>query len=188
MPTIGPFHRFYWKARANPIVPPGVSNNWSYPAWQSVINTMHTSIVGLPLTGAVWRAVTSIMAKKQPDPLAVRLACLDLEQRLVLERVLTALESPEWPKAQAAVREAAAVPKGHQPSAWLECSRSIKENVGQAVSLWRHLKAVSAIKPLTDAPSPLSDADARLVVELAYHAFTAAGRPNRKILEHRKVH
>ena len=114
-----------------------------------------------------------------------RLDTFDRGQRLVLERVVQAVTSGHWAEAQAAVRACAATPGFHRDEAWVDYGRLIKANRGQAQNVFRHLKAVSAIRPLADVEVPrLSNPEAHLLIELAYQEMAALGRPGRRMIQH----
>ena len=197
MPTIGPFHRFYWKARANPVAPPILSRG-GYPPWQASVTTA-MAIWGVPLEalGPIWRQVRWLLslasrlwhwrAPVNQDRLETWIARLEdftPDQLAVLERVVTMLTGPQWDAARAAVQACATTPKFHQPEQWVIYSRAVKANPGQAQNVFRHLKAVSALRDLGDGPAAISNPDAHLLIELAYQAFAAMGRPDRQRVTH----
>ena len=198
MPTIGGFHAKFWKARANVPPPPGTATGWMYPGVQSVV-TMHMAIFGVPfeLLKPVWeqlrwswRLMRRLWHWRAPENRArleiwiARLEEFDDAQLLALERAVAALCSPAWPQARQAVQACATTPKFHQPEQWVAYGRAIKANPGQAQNVYRHLKAVQDVRGLADGEAPLSNPDAHLVVELAYQAFAAIGRPERKVVAH----
>lgn len=113
-----------------------------------------------------------------------RIGALTEDRQVVVARVLDALESEKWAEAQAAVQTCATTPKFHQPEQWVEYGRAIKANKGQAQNVFRHLKVVQAIRGLDDGPAPISNPEAHLLAELAYQAFSAVGRKNRKRVTH----
>lgn len=195
MPVVGEFHAKYWKARANPIVAAGTTVNWMYPLVQSVTGASSMgSLFGAlqPVWEQVvwywtlaqrlwhWRAPTNQL---RLEIWIARLEALDSEQHAVLERVVTALQHPRWSEAKHAVRVVATSPKFHQPEQWVEYGRALKANRGQAQNVFRHIKAVSALRDLTDGPATLSNPEAHLLIELAYQGMAAAGRPDRAVVE-----
>lgn len=117
------------------------------------------------------------------------LSC-DPEQRAVVDRAVAVVRGPLWGPAKAAVRDCATTPKFHQPEQWVEWSRAIKQNKGQAQNVFRHLKAVQAVRGLADADLPVSNPDAHLVVELAYQGFAAVQdtRKPARIIQHPVLH
>ena len=197
MPTVGPFHRFYWKARANPVAPP-VRSRGGYPPWQaSVTSALVFGWVPLDAIAPIWRQVRWLLhiarrlwpwrAPETQDRLETwiaRIESFDAEQLAVLERVVAAMTGPHWPAAQQAVRTCATTPKFHAPEQWVVYSRELKANVGQAQNIFRHVKALSVLRPLGDGPAPLSNPEAHLLIELAYQAFAAMGRPDRQVVTH----
>ena len=198
MPTVGPFHRFYWKARANVPPPPVTGRPGGYPPWQASVTTA-MAIWGVPLDalGPIWqqaRWLWSIARRlwhwrspETQDRLETWIARLETfspDQLAVLERVVTAMTGPHWDAAQLAVRTCATTPKFHAPEQWVVYSRELKANVGQAQNIFRHVKALSVLRPLGDGPAPLSNPDAHLLIELAYQAFAAMGRPDRQRVTH----
>ena len=198
MPTIGGFHAKFWKARANVPPPPGTATGWMYPGVQSVV-TMHMAVFGVPfdLLRPFWaqlrwswglvRRLWHWRAPAQRARLALwiaRLETLDEPQQLALERAVAVITSSAWASARLAVQACATTPKFHQPEQWVAYGRAIKANPGQAQNVYRHLKAVQDVRGLSDGEAPLSNPDAHLVVELAYQAFAAIGRPERKVVAH----
>jgi len=175
MPIVGEFHGKFWRARANQPPPPGTASpTWQYPRVQRAI--YFGSLFG-GLQGVYDRAVWAWAIVR-------RLWRLTPEQTAVLERVLGALEGPHWPEAQQAVRTCATTPGFHAPEQWVEYGRALKANKGQAQNVFRHVKAVSALRTIGDGPAAISNPDAHLVVELAYQGFAAMGRPDRRVVTH----
>ena len=187
MPTIGPFHRNFWRARANTPPPPGTANAWMYPGWQSSVTML--AIWGVPweLLAPLWRQlrwiagiVWQLWAWRDPIQQArletwiARLAACPFEERVVLERVWIVLQSPYWADTLDRVAACATTPKFHQPEQWLAYSRALKANAGQAQNVFRHIKVVHELK---DRYPTLSNPDAHLLTELGYQAFAARGRP-----------
>lgn len=205
MPTIGPFHGRYWKARANTPPPAGTGGNTPmYKEWQSTIQrslTLSMAVWWVPMPASIstslgrlgrrliglyrigrrlwqWYGTAEHLG---PDQWTPRLDRLDLEQLAVLERVIAAFDSPGWGSARLAVRQCATTPKFHQPEQWIAYSRAIKANPGQAQNVFRHLKAVSDLRSLDDGPAAVSNPEAHLLVELAYQGMAALGRANRTV-------
>ena len=187
MPTLGPFHRFYWKARANPLPGPGAGQPWMYPGWQSTV-ICAMAIWGIPFEaiGPLWRqllwlwhTIRRLWWWRSPAQQATlhlwidRLERSDAEQRAVLERVVEMMTSAVWADTRRLVRECAVSPKFHQPEQWLEYSRALKANRGQAQNVFRHIKVVHTLK--ANHPD-LSNPDAHLLAELAYQGFASQGR------------
>lgn len=114
----------------------------------------------------------------------------DDEQRAVFRRVAAAVSSRYWGEALGHVRACATSPKFHQPEQWVEYSRALKANIGQAQNVFRHIKVVHALKA---AHPEMSNPDAHLFAELAYQGMTHTGRPARivdhprRIIEHEKT-
>src|SRR3990167_5298446 len=101
MPTVGAFHRFYWRSRANVPVPPGPPQHWMYPAWQSTV-TMSMAVWAFPfdVLGPVWqqirwlwtivRSLWWLRDRRQQDRIEqwiARLAVLTPLEGQVLDRV-----------------------------------------------------------------------------------------------------
>ena len=119
-----------------------------------------------------------------------RLERLDIEQCAVVERVIQTIECPQWTDARARVRVCATTPKFHQPEQWVAYSRAVKADSGQAQNVFRHVKVVHELKA---AHPCLSNPDAHLLTELAYHGMAQTGRSvriidhPRQLIEHAKV-
>jgi hypothetical protein len=197
MPVAGEFHDKFWRAKAN--APPVVAAAaiGGYPLWQASVLTV--AIFGPPLdrlrhwadqsrrwlqrTGRriqwswwiarrvwTWRVWAEQIA---PTPWSTRLDALDLEQLAVLERVIRVMQSHDWSVARQRVRICASTLGFHDPQAWIQYSRLIKTNPGQAQNVFRHLKVVYE---LTQADPTLTNPDAHLLAELGYQGFMAQGR------------
>ena len=214
MPVIGEFHRKYWRFGGAPPPPPSTGAAWMYPGWQSTVTMMMVAFgppwsLFRPLWDALrwWvvllrrvarldqahrGALLEALARLEADPtltaqrtVSAVLACTPA-QRAVLDSVMAVLTGPLWAPATAAVAACATTPKFHQAEQWVEWSRAIKANKGQAQNVFRHLKAVQAVRGLSDADGPVSNPDAHLVVELAYQALAAtqATRKPARLIEH----
>lgn len=167
MPVVGEFHRKYWRARNNAITPPGVSNTWSYPAWQRTSIAVGSLFGGLQDWGA-WL----IAEVRWCWTVLQQLRALDQAQRVVLGRVIATVRHPYWTETQMWVAECATSPKFHRPEAWVEYGRALKADMGQAQNVFRHIKVVHALKKHPD----LSNPDAHLLAELGYQAFAFKDR------------
>jgi len=97
-----------------------------------------------------------------------RLFWLDAEQRAVATRVITMVEHEAWPRARSCVRACATTPGFNHPEMWVKYSRLVKEDMGQAQNLFRHMKA---LYDLAETTSRLRNPDLHLLVELAYQGF-----------------
>ena len=115
--------------------------------------------------------------QEQRDLWMERLGRYNAEQHQVLTRVATALEHPAWDRARQAVRECATTLGFNDPDAWRPYSRTLKQDPGQAENVFRHVKAVHALREALGAEGVLlSNPEAHLLVELAYHGFSALGQ------------
>ena len=110
-----------------------------------------------------------------------RLEQLTADQRAVLERVASTVESPAWDDALARVAACSTTPKFHQPEQWVEYGRAIKKDRGQAQNVYRHVRVVHELKA---AYPDLTNPEAHLLTELAYHARALRGRQGRRVIEH----
>lgn len=189
MPTVGSFHRFYWKSRPNVPAAPGVAVSWIYPQVQSVQASMSMgmAIWGVPFDAVrpIWRQVRWLVeiarrlwywrspsTQEQLETWIARIEALTPEQALVLDRVCEALSGPYWDVARREVLACATSPKFHQPEQWVAYSRALKANAGQAQNVFRHVKVVHALRE----KYPVSNPEAHLVTELAYQGLAARGR------------
>jgi hypothetical protein len=106
-----------------------------------------------------------------------RLYRLDDEQRLVVQRVVCALDTPHYRVAQTAVRGTATTIGFNRPEAWLHLGRHIKGHPGHAENTYRHLEAFRRVKAsIPEIGSTLTNPALHLTVELAYQGFAAKGR------------
>lgn len=190
MPVIGEFHDKYWRARAGAPAPPTYTGDASqYPAWQTSV-TMHCSLVG-----GLIEAVTVLWARLQwlwRVARRLRLNSLTSEQLAVLDQAIALMQGPPWATAQGLVQQVATSPGFHRPEQWVEYSRAIKANPGQAQNVFRHVKVVHA---LTASHPELTNPEVHLLAEMGYHAFARIDRRERqivthpsRIVEHVKVH
>lgn len=198
MPTVGSFHRIFWGTQRNPVNPASRSSAWMYPGVQSVV-TMGMAIWGVPLAVVrpIWdqlrwsgRLVKHLWWVRAPDAQGrveqwiARLEAFTPQELTVLERVVATLTGPYWADAQARVAACATTPKFHQPDQWVQYSRAIKRDIGQAQNVFRHVRVVHELR---DAHAELPNPDAHLVTELAYQARALEGRPNRRVIAHAHV-
>lgn len=197
MPLVGEFHGKFWRARANPLPTPGVSSDWLYPRFQAVILMSAFWMIPVQALEALWRQLRwytrlaralwwwrSVEAHERLTQWIQRLEASDWEQRAILDRVWLAFDPTVWPQARDRVRATATTPDFNQPIAWVEYSRAIKANTGQAQNVFRHLKVVHELR----ATTPLSNPEAHLLAELAYQGFAALGRPDREVVTRTILH
>lgn len=173
MPTIGSFHDQYWKDQTPSTfvpTPPGPSRG-GYPGWQAgVIAPSLFGVIGAWIDGQMQRLRWALR-------LVRRVEALDREQRLVLDRVIVALESPAYPVARLAVRETATTLGFNRPEAWKPYSNELKASPGRAENTFRHLRACSVMRDrLREQGSTVTNPQMHLVVELGYQGFAAVGR------------
>lgn len=180
MPTIGTFHRQYWRQRANTPPPPGTGIR-SPRSLTPVLSAqgVHSVVFGPPLDliRAWWIRLRNIWVWGS------RYADLPDDHRAVLERVVAVMALAQWDEARQAVQACATSPSFHDPSQWVDYSRAVKGNIGQAQNVFRHLRVV---QELTTAHPGLTNPDAHLLAELAYQAHAQLGRPDRRIVNHPK--
>lgn len=187
MPTVGSFHRKFWRSRNNPLLPPGAPNPWQYPLWQAVSRSAAMSLVIFgppldvlrPLLAQAW-----LRLRRAWWAWYVGLEQLTPDDTLVIPRVLALVQSRYWDEACDRVRACATSPKFHQPEAWVEYSRAIKKDIGQAQNVFRHVRVVHELKA---AHPELTNPEAHLVTELAYLAVAAQGRAHRRVIDHAHV-
>lgn len=170
MPVVGAFHNRYWKARANAPPPPATPGVGGYPAWQASV--ICSVVWGVPFdiikAWYVWARLVWTWGQ--------RIVTLPPDQIAVIERVVQALTGPQWADVRQRVRACANTPGFHDPKAWIDYSRALRANPGQAQNLYRHLKVVSELQAVYPA---LSNPGAHLLAELGYQQFAAEGRPRR---------
>ena len=199
MPVVGEFHRKFWKAKAGAAPPATPAARHQYPLWQGHVVSMAVFGPPLGLLVGLWCRLRFVLLlpwwllklvwkhlrcrrEHAPEHLAypalpladswlTHVPSLDRGQWAVMEQVMAALRSPTWPAAQRAVRACAQTPDGHKPEAWVEYSRTLKGDAGQTQNVYRHLKVALALKQV----APLTNPQAHLLAELAYHEFAARG-------------
>lgn len=108
---------------------------------------------------------------------ARRLHRLPDVQQEVVKRVLGLLEDPRYDLATTAVRHTATLPGFHRPEAWRSLTHLLKGDPGRAENMYRRVKATEQVKTLArEMGSTVTNPQAQLLVELAYHAYTITGR------------
>ena len=183
MPTIGGFHAKFWKTRANGAGPGGTAARWMYPQWQASIITMSASFVGgcVEALWALWARLQWTWRLHR----RLQVSRLTDAQLAVLERAVTLMQSPFWANAEQAVQVCATTPKFHQSQQWVEYSRALKANAGQAQNVFRHIKVV---RDLVAAHPALTNPEAHFLAELAYQGFARIERRDVKIVHHASRH
>ena len=185
MPVVGEFHRKFWRARANPILPAGTKTGWMYPGVQSAVVMGLIWGVPLQLLRPIRRQLRWYWAlarwlwwfrnpaqQGQLETWIGRIEALTSEQDAVIERVVGTLQGPFWGDARQRVRACATSPAFHRPEAWVEYSRALKANGGQAQNVFRHIRVVHELRAAHDISNP----EAHLVTELAYQGLASQGR------------
>lgn len=188
MPVVGEFHGKFWRARANTPAPVGASSPWMYPPTQAGVITLSLVVCGVPLEALrpiwaqlrwYWRLAKRLWhwrAQQNQEKLETwiaRLEELEPEQLVVVERVVASVQGPYWADARTKVRACATTPKFHRPEQWVEYGRALKANAGQAQNVFRHIKVVHELR----AQHPeMTNPEAHLITELAYHGFAAMRR------------
>lgn len=197
MPVIGSFHGKYWRARPVGGPGPGAARDpGMYPQVQSVVTMM--SVVGwVPPPAAIGDSLRRMGRRLvclyrigvrlwrwyawaehvRPGQWQVVLDGLEMEQLAVLERVVETLKSPQWEEARRLVRACATTPKFHQAAQWVDYSRALKRDSGQAQNVFRHIRVVHELREA----HPISNPEAHLLTELAYQGMAAVGRVDRVI-------
>lgn len=177
MPTIGSFHRIYWRARAGGGGGGGGGQRdpSMYPAWQASV--LSVSFFGVPWEYAkhLWELVCWYWRLWK----LLRLSSMNAEQLAVLVRVSQALHRPEWATTRQLVRACATSSAFHRPEQWVEYSRALKANAGQAQNVFRHVKVVMSLKA---AHPELTNPEAHLLAELGYQGFATRGHPDRRVV------
>lgn len=113
----------------------------------------------------------------------LRLLSLTSEQLAVVERAVRLMQGSHWAEAQRAVQACASSPKFHKPEQWVEYSRAVKANPGQAQNVFRHLKVVQGLRA---THSNLTNPEAHFLAELAYQGFARIDRRDVQIVQHQK--
>lgn len=112
-------------------------------------------------------------ALERRDEWIKHLAGCTPEQRAILDSVIAAMQSPHWETARRVVRDTAQTLGFNDPNAWVQYSRAVKKDPGQAENTFRHLKSVHDLRGEVGV---LSNPQAHLLIELAYHGFAETGR------------
>lgn len=162
MPLQGWAHSFYWEF-SDTVVAPVVLVRPGYPTWQA-------SVIAPSLFGIVGAWIDTWMERlRWWKAFAPRVHRLPVEQRDVLLRVLTSLESPGYVAARTSVRATATILGFNKPDAWTMLKNQLKDTQGEAENMYRHLEAVRRLRA---SGSTYTNPTAHLLTELAYHGFT----------------
>lgn len=164
MPTIGIFHTKFWEFSDTNFPHASTTVGGGYPAWQAAVIT--PSLVGI--VGAWIDARWELL--KWHWRFAVRVHRLSYESRGVLSRALTSMESPAYPKAQAAVRRTATTLGFMNDPNRAEVIKYMKDTPGRVENVYRHLHARKALSAA--AGSTLANHELNFLTELAYQGFT----------------
>lgn len=134
-----------------------------YPRWQS-------SVVAASLLGAIqgwWDRVAYAWGWAR---LAWRWRA---DQRCAMQEAARLVGSSAWLTAMGAVQATAQTERLHEVTGWSKVGQTLKHHgTGIAENMWRHMHAYALLRD----QGPLSNPDAHLLVELAYHEFAASGR------------
>lgn len=165
MPTIGPFHAtFQWNFSDTNAAPVHVGAG-GYPLWQAAV--VHASLFGV--IGAWLDARWALL--KWHWNLARRVHRLSKESRALVVLTVQHLESPIYPKAQAAVRKTATTLGFNTDDAiGRDLKRYAMNEPGRRENVNRHLHAMKTLKET--AGSTMTNPQANFLTELAYQGFT----------------
>lgn len=160
-------HTFYWENSSTSATPVVTASYSGYPPWQTAGVTL-----GIGLGGAVgyfervwnWLAWAWMVIRQSVG--------FDPERRAIVRQTLRALQHPAYPIARSAVRKTATTLGFNRPEAWKELSRELKGSAGHAENAFRHLEACRLVRANL-LNSTISNPECHLLVELAYHGFTA---------------
>jgi hypothetical protein len=106
MPTVGEFHRKYWARKNAPPPPPPLGpTSGGFPLWQASNHVVMGAGLGA-LIGRVGDLCTYVVqAARWWWAFVCRVSRLNAEQRAVVLKTMTLLESPQYPLAHEVVRE-----------------------------------------------------------------------------------
>lgn len=163
MPTIGPFHSFWWNLSDTTVAPVRIGRG-GYPAWQaSVVVGSGFGPIGA-WCSETWTAIKYWWALKQ------RVQALPQAQRAVLFYTLDAFTDPKYAAARTAVTETARTLGFNRPEAWIQYSRMLKSDMGRQENHYRHLRAVVRTRELIK-PSTITNPMVNFYTELAYQEY-----------------
>jgi len=163
-------HQFYWNVSSTagdtpPVLPDSVGG---YPSWQSAPTGVASMIIfGPPLAwlGAwlrrLWWAVRA----------AWRWSGYPLERRRVIRECERLMADPSWEAGLCAVRDTAQTLGFATPIAWVPYARELKSSPGRAQNVFRHQRAMALLRDR--CPTTLNNPDQNLLIELAYHGWSA---------------
>lgn len=179
-------HSFYWNFSDTNVAPVAPTGRGGYPGWQAA-SVASGVVFGPPLDllGQVWARLVSwlrwcwagfgLRDRERILATAQRIAGQGIAERAVLEHAIVLMNGPHWGQADRLVRETATTLGFNRPEAWIPYGRALKASPGQAENTFRHLRTVHELKKI-ETTSTISNPDAHLLVELAYHRFTVAPR------------
>lgn len=124
---------------------------------------------GIAGVAAIWWARLRTLWR-----LTRRLEPMTAQQRAVVWRVVDVVESPAFPVAVQAVQRTATTLGFNRNDAWSHLKSALKVDPGHAENTFRHLQTVQTLR-LNYTGSSLSNPEAHLLVELAYHGYAWQG-------------
>lgn len=168
MPVQSWGHSHYWAGpTSSQVGPPNVPIyiTSGYPSWQGGV-VLASGFGGVGARLAVWWVQWRWLWR-----FGRRVQALAAPDRVVVERVIGAMETPVWPLAQASVARTAHTLGFNRPEAWIALHRMLKHDHVENENRFRHLEACRLLRGNL-VTSTLSNPECHLMVELAYHRYT----------------
>lgn len=165
MPVQSWGHAAYWtttSTEVTPVVPS--SGHPGYPLWQSgvIVGSGFGALAGY---WDLWRERVKVIWA-----IAKRMWFLSPVECAVVWRTLDLVSSPAFPIAVRAVKQTATKIGFNRSEAWGDLKGELKRDPGNAENTYRHLHTVNTLR-LNYVGSTLSNPQAHLLVELAYHGY-----------------
>lgn len=166
MPVQSWANSHYWSPTSTvviPVVP--TSGQPGYPLWQSgvIVGTGFGALAGW---WDLWRARARVILA-----IARRMWFLSAVEAAVVWRTIDLVSDPAFPVAVRAVKQTAHKLGFNRAEAWGDLKAELKRDPGNAENTFRHLHTVNTLR-LNYVGSTLSNPQAHLLVELAYHGYT----------------
>jgi hypothetical protein len=167
MPVQSWAHSHYWTETSTavaPVIP--TSGQPGYPLWQASAVVMPSAFGAVAAWAGIWRERLSILWR-----LSTRMLGFSREQQAVIWRCIETVGGREYPIARQAVQRTAITLGFNRPEAWSDLKAALKRDPGNAENTFRHLQIVQTLRTNL-VGSTLSNPQAHLLVELAYHGYT----------------
>lgn len=167
MPVQSWGHSQYWTTTSTAVAPVvNTSGQPGYPLWQAGVIVLPSLFGAVSAWAGIWRQRLRLMWR-----FAGHMLGMNAEQQAVVWRCIEAVDSPRYGVARNSVKRTATTLGFNRPEAWSDLKAELKRDPGNAENTFRHLHTVNVLRQNL-VGSTLSNPDAHLLVELAYHGYS----------------